>query len=107
MRRDFLRAAAFLWMTPVAAALSSLLIASRDDASNVSVPTAASALFVRVRNSERTALLRRRRRSFCLLRLIWLLMFATEDLATRCAGRRSAIRARSEDAVTQSSPAKS
>ena len=32
---------------------------------------------VRVRISERTALLRRRRFSFCRLRLIWLLMFAT------------------------------
>ena len=43
------------------------------------VPGARLGSLVAVRSSERTALLRRRRFSFCLLRLIWLLMFATES----------------------------
>src|SRR3954469_16065093 len=87
--RLFLRAAAFLWMTPLAAALSMRLIARRSASGVFSAPVSAdeTATFTRVFSSERTALLRRRAFSFCRLRLIWLLMFATSDyLLTRVEG---------------------
>src|SRR5579862_4365452 len=87
--RDLRRAAWFLWITPLLAALSSRLTARRASSSAFSAPSSAAvvAALVRVFSSERTALLRTRRASFCLLRLIWLLM-----LATRCpvGGLRSA-----------------
>ena len=46
-------------------------------ASSAPASTAVTAVLVRVRISERTALLRSRRRSFWRLRLIWLRMLAT------------------------------
>jgi len=72
MRRDLRRAAWLGWMTPLAAALSILRIAATtlSWASSDDAVTAARALLVRVRSSERTALLRSRRTSFCLMRLI-------------------------------------
>ncbi len=78
-RRDLRRAAWFLWMTPLLAALSRRLMARRVSSSAFSAPSSAAvvAALVRVFSSERTALLRTRRFSFCLLRLIWLLMLAT------------------------------
>ena len=77
--RDLRRAAAFLWITPLAAALSMRLMARRrrSSASSAPVSAAATAALVRVLSSERTALLRSWRTRFCWLRLIWLLMFAT------------------------------
>ena len=72
------RAAAFLWMTPLAAALSMRFWAARASSTASSAPAsaAATAFLIRVFSSERTALLRSVRTMFCLLRLIWLLMFA-------------------------------
>src|SRR3954470_1110719 len=81
--RDLRFEAWFLWMMPLAAALSSVLTATRR-ASTVASGSAPSTsatrteVLMRVLISERAALLRTRRRSFCLLRLIWLLMFATK-----------------------------
>ena len=74
------RAAWFLWITPLAAAVSMRLTASRSLASASSSPAsaAATAAFARVLSSERTALLRSWRTRFWRLRLIWLLMFATD-----------------------------
>ena len=60
IRPLFLLAAWFLWMTPLEAAMSMRLIARRSVASSSSVPTAATAFFVRVRSSDLTALLRSR-----------------------------------------------
>src|SRR5437588_12527540 len=79
MRRDLRLAAWFLWMTPWAAALSMRFTAAcRASAwSSAPVSAACTARLTRVLTSERAALLRRRRRSLCRLRLIWLLMFAT------------------------------
>jgi len=76
----FLLAAVFLWMMPLEAAMSMRLTAMRSAASSFSVPTALTAVLVRVRISDFTARLRSRAISFVLLRLIWLLMFATYDL---------------------------
>src|SRR5690242_14155946 len=78
MRRDLRRAAAFLWMTPLAAAMSMRFTARRVSSSALSAPsaTAADAALVRVLSSLRTALLRAAAFRFCLLRLIWLLMLA-------------------------------
>ncbi len=86
--RDLRRAAWFLWMTPLLAALSSRLMARRVSSSTFSSPCSAAAVttLVRVFSSERTALLRRRRFSFCLLRLIWLLMLATKVPGSRDGG---------------------
>src|SRR5665213_1195902 len=67
-------------MTFFVAALSMRLIAVRRALSSSSVPTAATAFFTRVRSSDLTALLRSRATTFCLLRLLWLLMFATKFL---------------------------
>src|SRR4051794_31681569 len=66
-------------MTPLVAALSMRLMASRSASGVVSAPVeaAVSAVLVRVFSSARTALLRSRRFSLVLLRLIWLLMLAT------------------------------
>src|SRR5947209_10249741 len=66
-------------MIPLAAALSMRLTASRTASavSSACCSAAWTAVLTRVLISERAALFRRRRRSFCLLRLIWLLMFAT------------------------------
>src|SRR3954469_24805935 len=69
-------------MTPWAAALSMRFTAARRASAESSAPVSAActARLTRVLSSERTALLRRRRRSFWRLRLIWLLMFAIADL---------------------------
>ena len=79
MSRDLRFAAWFLWITPWAAARSMRFTATRMASTLSSVPAsmADTAVFVRVRISERTDLFFRRRRSFCRLRLIWLLMLAT------------------------------
>src|SRR5688500_17473907 len=86
MSADLRLAAWFLWMMPLAAAMSIFLAASRTASAVVSAPVSAAllAFLTRVLISERAALLRRRAFSFCLLRLIWLLMFAMES--TRLAG---------------------
>src|SRR4051794_16910518 len=78
-RRDLRRAAAFLWMTPLVAALSMRFMAMRSASAALSAPAsaAATAFLVRVRSSDRTVLLATRRFSFWRLRLIWLLMLAT------------------------------
>lgn len=79
---DFLLAAAFLWMTPFEAALSSLRDASRaaSEAFSTSPAAAASrALRIAVLSDDLTALLRRRAFSLVLFRLIWDLMFATKE----------------------------
>src|SRR2546421_13105600 len=67
-------------MTPWAAALSMRFTAARRASAESSAPVSAActARLTRVLISERAALLRRRRRSFWRLRLIWLLMLATE-----------------------------
>src|SRR5947208_4860579 len=69
-------------MTPWAAALSMRFTAAFSASAESSAPVSAvwTARFTRVLISERAALLRRRRRSFWRLRLIWLLMFAMSDL---------------------------
>src|SRR5579875_2176785 len=79
MSRDLRLAAWFLWITPAAAALSIRLTAARSSSVLRSSPDSAAAMarLVRVRISERTDLLRRRRRSFWRFRLIWLRMLAT------------------------------
>src|ERR1700738_3350335 len=70
-------------MIPLAAALSSRLTAMRRSSPAVSAPEVVDrmAVLMRVLTSALLALLRRRRRSFCRLRLIWLLMLATGVLA--------------------------
>ena len=77
---DLRFAAWFLWMTPLEAALSSFLAASRP-ASTAASLSPASAASRNLRTADfrpvLTALLRSCRISFCLLRLIWDLMFAT------------------------------
>ncbi len=80
MSRDLRLAAWFLWITPLAAALSIRLHGQPQRLGAVLGARPrwpCTAVLVRVRSSERTALLRRRRRSFWRLRLIWLLMLAT------------------------------
>src|ERR1019366_2379334 len=62
------------------AAMSMRLTARRRVASSFSVPTALTADLARVRISDFTARLRSRSISFVLLRLIWLLIFATKNL---------------------------
>src|SRR5262245_10274466 len=69
-------------MTPLLTALSSLREASRISAVAASVSPVAVAswnLRIAVFSDDLTALLRRRRFSFCRLRLIWDLMFATRQ----------------------------
>ena len=77
---DLRRAAAFLWITPLAAALSMRFRASAGRLVGVLGAVLGGRrrrVLVRVFSSERTALLRSGRFSFCRLRLIWLLMLAT------------------------------
>src|SRR5580692_1586300 len=77
---DLRLAAWFLWMTPLLTALSSLIDASCiavSAASALPVSAASRNLRTYVFSSDLTALLRSRAFSFCLLRLIWDLMFAT------------------------------
>src|SRR5690606_8653984 len=79
---DLRFAAWFLWMTPLLTALSSLRDASRISAAAASVsPLAAVSWNLRmaVFSDDFTDLLRSRRFSFCRLRLIWDLMFATRQ----------------------------
>src|ERR1700733_122530 len=97
IRRPLRFDAWFLWMTPRAAALSRRLTAKRTASSAVSAPAsvALTADFTRVLISERTALLRRRSFSFCLLRLIWLLILATGVLAGRPSGEPGQVTSRS------------
>src|SRR5262245_12032214 len=69
-------------MTPLLAAWSSLRVASRSSAEAASLSPAAAVswnLRIAVLSEDFTALLRRRRFSFCLLRFIWDLMFATRQ----------------------------
>src|SRR6185437_12438670 len=77
---DLRFAAWFLWMTPLLAALSRLCDAARmaTVAASTSPTSAASRnLRTEVFRDDLTALLRCRAFSFCLLRLIWDLIFAT------------------------------
>src|ERR1700754_1823882 len=79
---DLRLAAWFLWMTPLLTALSSLRDASRISTVAFSVSPAAVAswnLRIAVFSDDLTDLLRSRRFSFCRLRLIWDLMFATRQ----------------------------
>src|SRR5689334_22126108 len=76
---DFLLAAWLAWMTPLPAALSSLRLASRSRTSawSLSPASAASRNFrIAVFTEDLTDLLRSRRRSFVLIRLIWDLILA-------------------------------
>src|SRR5205823_7469952 len=81
IRRDLRRAAWFLCRMPLLAALSMRLAAVRSSSAAFSAPASAAVIapLTRVLISERVALLRTRRRSFCRLRLIWLLMFAIPE----------------------------
>src|SRR6478735_11087292 len=77
---DLRFAAWFLWMTPLETALSSFLAASWPSLTALSLSPASAAsrnLRTAVFRLVLTALLRSCRFSFCLLRLIWDLMFAT------------------------------
>ena len=77
---DLRLAAWFLWITPLPAALSSLVKAARMVCVTFSVSPASAASRnwrTEVFSDDLTALLRTRAFSFCLLRLIWDLMFAT------------------------------
>src|SRR5512139_3665022 len=77
---DFLFAAWFLWMTPLDAALSSFLLAAFASSCAFSTsPDAAASRNLRIADfsADLTALLRSCAASFCRLRLIWDLMFAT------------------------------
>ena len=79
---DLRLAAWFLWMTPLLAALSSLTNAARIAlvASSTWPASAASRNWrTYVFSDDFTALFRTRAFSFCLLRLIWDLMFATRE----------------------------
>ena len=79
---DLRFAAWFLWMTPLLAAWSSLREASRSSTVAVSLLPAALASFslrITVFSDDLTDLLRSRAFSFCRLRLIWDLMFATRQ----------------------------
>src|ERR1700677_707579 len=81
---DLRFAAWFLWMTPLETALSSLREATCSAlvaASTLPDSTASRNLRTWVRSSDLTALLRWCAFSFCLLRLICDLMFATRDLS--------------------------
>src|ERR1700712_1300631 len=83
---DLRLAAWFLWMTPLEAALSSCLPASTARALASSAPASAAARNLRtaVFSADLTALLRSCAASFCRLRLIWDLMFATSGSPLRC-----------------------
>src|SRR4051812_18648068 len=86
---DLRLAAWFLWMTPLEAALSSCLPAStaRVLASSALPASAASRnLRTAVFSADFTDLLRSCAASFCRLRLIWDLMFATSGSPLRCGG---------------------
>src|SRR5258708_992510 len=88
---DLRFAAWFLWMTPLLAALSRLAHAMRmaSVASATSPSSAASRnLRTAVFSDDLTALLRWRAFSFCLLRLIWDLMFATRKPRSGSGSRR-------------------
>src|SRR5437764_2513184 len=77
---DLRLAAWFLWMTPLLAALSRLCDAVRMATAAASTSPASAAsrnLRTAVLSDDLTALLRCRAFSFCLLRLIWDLIFAT------------------------------
>src|SRR5215472_16460998 len=77
---DLRFAAWFLWMTPLLAALSRLCDAVRMATAAASTSPASAAsrnLRTAVFSDDLTALLRCRAFSFCLLRLIWDLIFAT------------------------------
>src|SRR5690606_36025214 len=79
---DFLLAAWFLWMTPLLTALSSLREASRASVvANSRSPDSSAAwnLRIAVFNDDLTDLFRSRRFSFCRMRLICDLMFATRQ----------------------------
>ena len=84
IKRDLRRAAAFLWITPLAAALSMCFIAV---ATATWSSTWVNADLVRVLSSDLTDLLRTRRFSFCRLRLIWLLILATVSPESSCVDR--------------------
>ena len=87
---DFRRAAVFRWMAPCEAALSSRREVSRkrDPAVSASPEDAASwTVRASVRRRDRVALFASRRRSFCRLRLIWDLMFATASQSSRVGSR--------------------
>src|SRR5262245_743716 len=90
---DFLFAAWFGWMTPLLTALSSLRAASRMSGPAVAASPAAAAsrnLRTAVLSEDFTALLRCLACSFCLLRLIWDLMFATDASGPElCGGLRA------------------
>ena len=83
-----MRAAVFLCMVPLDAAESMRLIAMRSFSSVSSAPASAASMTarVRVRISPRIARLRRLRFSFCRLRLIALLMFATAASTSKLSG---------------------
>src|ERR671930_583695 len=88
---DFLLAAWLAWMTPLPAALSSFLLASRSSSTafSLSPASAASRNFrIAVFTEDLTDLLRRRRFSFVLIRLIWDLMLAMRT-APQCRSRKS------------------
>src|SRR5215470_6471665 len=79
---DFLLAAWFLWITPLLAALSSARDAARSATAAFSLSPASAAsrnLRMDVFSADFTDLLRWRRFSFCLIRLIWDLIFATRE----------------------------
>src|SRR5579875_2758557 len=90
---DLRFAACFLWMTPLLAALSSSRHAARSAVPVASrSPAAAVSRYFRteVFSEDLTALFRSRAFSFCLLRLIWDLMFATRkprSTSVRAGGR--------------------
>gem|GEM_PF-3262697 len=79
IRRDFLRAAAFLWITPLAAVLSMIFRASFTAAIALfaSVCIATSAFLIKVFMRDLAAWLRNRRSRDFLISLIDDLMFAT------------------------------
>jgi len=77
MRRLLRRAAVFLWMIPLAAAMSMRLTARRTSSTAASVPAEALAFLTRVLSSLLTALLRSARLAFVRLRFFWDLIFAT------------------------------
>src|SRR3954468_10084769 len=85
---DLRLAAWFLWMTPLEAALSSCLPAATARVLASSEPASAASRNLRteVFSADFTALLRSCAASFCRLRLIWDLMFATSGSPLRCGG---------------------
>src|SRR5262249_22011473 len=88
---DLRFAAWFLWMTPLLAALSRLCDAARIAAvaaATSPVSAASRNLRTAVFRDDLTALLRCRAFSFCLLRLIWDLIFATRKPRSGSGSRR-------------------